>query len=147
MLHARPHAAQFDGIDPVEHLDRLVGGVAGRDLDAGDRTVAQDMNVLAGKIVRMTPEGRVFSDNSFPASLVYSSGHRNPQGLAWDELNVIRPGGNYGWPEVEGIANRNGFTDQQWPPAEASPSGMDITNGSIYSADLRGRHLRQIPLD
>ncbi|MFD0885148.1 PQQ-dependent sugar dehydrogenase [Streptosporangium algeriense] len=133
--------------------------------DAGDRDTAQDLGALSGKILRMTPEGKAPQDNPFAGSLVYSYGHRNPQGIAWDtggamyasefgqdtwdELNVIKPGANYGWPQAEGIANRDGFTDpvQQWRPAEASPSGMAITKGSIHIANLRGRLLRQVPLD
>ncbi|MCI1748134.1 MAG: PQQ-dependent sugar dehydrogenase [Acidipropionibacterium sp.] len=133
--------------------------------DAGDRPSAQDRDSLSGKILRMTPEGKAPSDNPFPGSLVYSYGHRNPQGIAWapdgtmyasefgqdtwDELNVIKPGGNYGWPTVEGIAHREGLTDpvQQWRPADASPSGMAIVDGQIYIANLRGARLRQIPLD
>ncbi|MGI5219890.1 PQQ-dependent sugar dehydrogenase [Nocardia sp. CA-290969] len=133
--------------------------------DAGDRGSAQERAALTGKILRMTPDGRAPADNPFPGSLVYSYGHRNPQGLAWsadgtlyasefgqdtwDELNVIEPGGNYGWPEVEGIAGRDGFRDpvQQWRPADASPSGMAVQDGSIYLANLRGGRLRQIPLD
>ncbi|MFF4988782.1 PQQ-dependent sugar dehydrogenase [Streptosporangium saharense] len=133
--------------------------------DAGNRAAAQDVAVLAGKILRMTPDGKVPRGNPFAGSLVYSYGHRNPQGIAWDtrgtmyasefgqdtwdELNVIKAGANYGWPEVEGIANRRGFTDpvQQWRPAEASPSGIAITKGSIYIANLRGQMLRQVPLD
>lgn len=133
--------------------------------DAGDRGSAQDRNAPTGKILRMSPDGRAPEDNPFPGSLVYSYGHRNPQGLAWsadgtlyssefgqdtwDELNVIEPGGNYGWPEVEGIAGRAGFLDpvQQWRPDEASPSGMAISGQTIYLANLRGERLRQIPLD
>ncbi|MFY9633863.1 MAG: PQQ-dependent sugar dehydrogenase [Cellulosimicrobium cellulans] len=133
--------------------------------DAGNRDSAQNLNTPSGKILRMTPIGAVPDDNPFPGSRVYSYGHRNPQGLAWtdagtlyasefgqntwDELNVIEPGGNYGWPIVEGIAGEHGFIDpvQQWAPAEASPSGMAIHEGSIYIANLRGKRLRQVPLD
>ncbi|MFD4404872.1 PQQ-dependent sugar dehydrogenase [Nocardia sp. NPDC058499] len=133
--------------------------------DAGDRRSAQDRDAPTGKILRMTPDGRAPADNPFPGSRVYSYGHRNPQGLAWsadgtlyasefgqdtwDELNVIEPGGNYGWPEVEGIAGRAGFIDpvQQWRPDESSPSGMAISGDALYLANLRGERLRQIPLD
>lgn len=133
--------------------------------DAGDTGNAQDLNSLGGKILRMKPDGRVPEDNPFGESLVYSYGHRNPQGIAWDEngtmwstefgqntwdeLNRIEPGGNYGWPEVEGIGDGEEFIDpvQQWEPAEASPSGMAIANGSIYFANLRGERLIEVPLD
>ncbi|WP_230748367.1 PQQ-dependent sugar dehydrogenase [Brevibacterium sp. CCUG 69071] len=143
--------------------------------DTGDRDSAQDREALSGKILRMTTDGDAPEDNPFDDSLVYSYGHRNPQGIAWDsegtmyasefgqdtwdELNVIEAGGNYGWPEVEGIAGENGgdsgnsgsgdFIDpvQQWSPDEASPSGMAITEDSIFIANLRGERLREIPLD
>ncbi|MFD3507725.1 PQQ-dependent sugar dehydrogenase [Nocardia sp. NPDC058666] len=133
--------------------------------DAGNRAAAQDRAAFAGKILRMTPDGKAPADNPIPGSLVYSYGHRNPQGITWapdgrmfasefgqntwDELNLIQPGGNYGWPEVEGLAGRAGFIDpvQQWKPSEASPSGMTIIDGSVYIANLRGERLRQIPLD
>ncbi len=132
--------------------------------DAGDRSSAQDRDELSGKILRMTPQGRAPDDNPFAGSLVYSYGHRNPQGIAWDqngtmyasefgqdtwdELNVIEAGGNYGWPEVEGIAGRSGFVDpvQQWAPADASPSGIAVRDGFLYIANLRGERLRRVPL-
>lgn len=133
--------------------------------DAGDGENAQDLDSWSGKILRMTPEGQVPRNNPFDESLVYSYGHRNPQGIAWDEdgtmyasefgqntwdeLNVIKAGANYGWPEVEGIGEGDEYTDpvQQWDPAVASPSGIAITDGSIYIANLRGERLRQVPLD
>ncbi|WP_082508728.1 PQQ-dependent sugar dehydrogenase [Microbacterium sp. Leaf161] len=133
--------------------------------DAGDRDSAQDRDVLSGKILRLTPEGEVPADNPFDDSPVYSYGHRNPQGIAWDaeggmyasefgqdtwdELNVIEPGGNYGWPEVEGIADDGDYIDpvQQWRPDAASPSGIAVTSSSIVIANLRGERLRTVPLD
>ncbi|MGO2005238.1 PQQ-dependent sugar dehydrogenase [Arthrobacter rhombi] len=132
--------------------------------DTGDRSLAQDRESLGGKILRMEPDGGIPASNPFDDSYVYSYGHRNPQGLAWDavgtlyatefgqstwdELNVITAGANYGWPAVEGIADEEGFTDpvQQWEPAEASPSGMAITAGAIFIANLRGAALRVVPV-
>nr|WP_255426169.1 PQQ-dependent sugar dehydrogenase [Pseudonocardia sp. C8] len=132
--------------------------------DAGDRDSAQDLGALSGKILRLTPDGGVPADNPFPGSPVYSYGHRNPQGLAWaddgtlfasefgqntwDELNVIEPGANYGWPLVEGIAGRPGHVDpvQQWDPADASPSGIAIHRGRILVANLRGERLFAVPV-
>lgn len=132
--------------------------------DARDSSSAQDLDVLAGKILRMTPDGDVPPDNPFPGSLVYSSGHRNVQGLGWaedgtmfaaefgqdtwDELNVIEPGGNYGWPDVEGAGGGDGFIDpvQQWPPSEASPSGLAVVGGTVFIANLRGQVLRAVPV-
>ncbi|WP_337004810.1 MULTISPECIES: PQQ-dependent sugar dehydrogenase [unclassified Microbacterium] len=133
--------------------------------DAGDRESAQDPDSLSGKILRLTPDGAIPTDNPFEGSPIYSLGHRNPQGIAWDddgsmyasefgqdtwdELNVIEPGSNYGWPDVEGVASAEGFVDpvQQWAPATASPSGVAITAGSIFIANLRGERLREVPLD
>lgn len=132
--------------------------------DAGASDNAQDKGSLSGKILRMTPEGQRPADNPFPDSLVYSFGHRNPQGLdwdkdgtlyasefgqdTWDELNVIEAGGNYGWPEVEGIAENDDFIDpvQTWKPADASPSGLVVVGESIFVANLRGERLRDIPM-
>ena len=153
---------------PVHNGGRLAFGPDGMLYattgDAGDRSSAQDTDSLSGKILRMTAEGGAPEDNPFPGSLVYSYGHRNPQGLAWDpagtlfasefgqntwdELNVIEPGGNYGWPEAEGIAGRDGFIDpvQQWEPGDASPSGIATAGNSVFIANLRGERLRAVPL-
>ena len=133
--------------------------------DAGDPDSAQDLDALSGKILRLAPDGEIPADNPFDGSPVYSSGHRNPQGIAWDadgamyasefgqntwdELNVIEPGGNYGWPEVEGIAGDDDYIDpvQQWSPDAASPSGIAVTASDILIANLRGERLRVVPLD
>lgn len=132
--------------------------------DATTGPLAQDLGSLGGKILRMTPEGEPAPGNPFPGSLVYSYGHRNVQGLAfdskgrlwaaehgedrWDELNLIRPGGNYGWPLVEGRGRGDSFIPPaaQWRPAEASPSGIAIVNDVVYMAALRGQRLWQIPI-
>ena len=133
--------------------------------DAGNGQYAQDLESPAGKILRLTADGEIPQDNPFPDSPVYSYGHRNPQGIAWDadgtlyasefgqntwdELNVIEPGGNYGWPEVEGIAERDDFIDpvQQWAPHDASPSGIAVVGGVILIANLRGERLLEVPLE
>jgi len=133
--------------------------------DAGNRDSAQDTRSLSGKILRLRPDGGIPVDNPFPGSPVYSFGHRNPQGIAWDaggtlyasefgqdtwdELNVIEPGGNYGWPDAEGTAGREGFIDpvQQWEPDTASPSGIAVLGDSLFIANLRGERLREVPLE
>jgi glucose/arabinose dehydrogenase len=130
--------------------------------DAGQRGAAQDPSSLSGKILRMTQTGAAPADNPFPGSLVYSLGHRNPQGIAWDdsgqlwaaefgqntwdELNAIVPGSNYGWPTVEGAASDPAFTNPvtQWSTAEASPSGLAFTRGTLFLAALRGERLWSI---
>lgn len=133
--------------------------------DALAPSQSQDLDSIAGKILRITPDGDIPDDNPFPDSPVYSYGHRNPQGLAWDEegtmyssefgkddwdeLNIIEPGGNYGWPEVEGTGGEPEYIDpvQQWTPAEASPSAIEIHNDTIYMVALRGQRLWEIPLE
>ncbi|MBX9471901.1 PQQ-dependent sugar dehydrogenase [Microcella sp.] len=133
--------------------------------DAQQTERAQDRSSLAGKILRLSPDGAVPADNPFADSHVYSLGHRNPQGLVfdrtgqlwaaefgqntWDELNRIEPGANYGWPVVEGIGGRSGFTDpvQQWATSEASPSGLGIVGDTLFLAALRGQRLWAIDID
>ncbi|GAA1459690.1 PQQ-dependent sugar dehydrogenase [Nocardiopsis exhalans] len=125
---------------------------------------SQDTDSLAGKILRMTTTGDPAPDNPFD-NYAYSYGHRNVQGLAWDEaenlyatefgqdlldeVNLIEPGNNYGWPEVEGPGGGDEYTDPliTWEPAEASPSGAAIAGDSLYVASLRGARLWEIPLN
>ncbi|MCP3425620.1 PQQ-dependent sugar dehydrogenase [Rothia sp. AR01] len=132
--------------------------------DAGDGRRSQDLGNLGGKILRLTPEGEVPGDNPFPGSPVYSYGHRNVQGIAWDEdgtlyasefgqntwdeLNVVEAGGNYGWPDAEGSDEGQDFTDpvQQWSTSDASPSGIAILGDTLYMAALRGERLYEVPL-
>ena len=130
--------------------------------DARETTRAQDVDSLNGKILRMTPDGAAPDDNPFPGSLVYSYGHRNPQGIAWDdagqlyaaefgqdtwdEFNRIEAGGNYGWPEVEGEGGGEGFVDPliQWPTDDASPSGLTYVRGTFFLAALGGKQVYAI---
>ncbi|MEU3316289.1 PQQ-dependent sugar dehydrogenase [Streptomyces sp. NPDC006662] len=132
--------------------------------ETGNTALAQDRKSLGGKILRMTPDGKPVHGNPEPDSVVYSWGHRNVQGLAWDkdkrlwasefgqhtwdELNLIEPGGNYGWPEVEGKGGKAGFRDPVavWKTEEASPSGIAWAEGSVWMASLKGERLWRIPL-
>jgi aldose sugar dehydrogenase len=133
--------------------------------DASDVALSPDEGSLGGKILRLTPDGDVPDDNPDPGSPVYSSGHRNVQGIAWDdegtlwasefgantwdELNRIRPGEDYGWPTVEGAGGSDqGFVDPrvQWPTDQASPSGIAFAEGTIYLAALRGQRLWAVPV-
>ena len=131
--------------------------------DASRRGLAQDRRNLGGKILRMTPAGKPAPGNPFN-SLVWSYGHRNVQGIAWDpdkrlyatefgqntwdELNLIDKGRNYGWPLVEGRGDleeyRNPFV--QWRTEDASPSGLAYLDGSLWAGALRGGRLWQIPV-
>lgn len=157
-------------VGPVHNGGRLAFGPDGRLYigagDAGDREQAQDRSSLGGKILRVDQDGRAPSDNPWRGSPVWSTGHRNVQGLAWDsdgrmfatefgqdtwdELNRIRKGGNYGWPRYEGRAQQDGFIDPiaQWRPRDASPSGLAIdAENRAYVAALGGQALIRVTLD
>ncbi|WP_328768458.1 PQQ-dependent sugar dehydrogenase [Streptomyces sp. NBC_00286] len=126
--------------------------------------LAQDKGSPGGKILRLTPDGEPAPGNPFD-NAVYSYGHRNVQGLAWDsekrlwasefgqqtwdELNHIEPGDNYGWPDAEGESDDSQYHNPiaQWGVAEASPSGIAYAEGSIWMAGLRGKRLWRIPLN
>ncbi|MFP4482385.1 MAG: PQQ-dependent sugar dehydrogenase [Thermovirgaceae bacterium] len=139
--------------------------------DVWQAKIAQDHESLGGKILRLTPGGSIPPDNPFEGSPVYSLGHRNPQGLAWhpetgdlfssehgpsgefglrgrDIVNVIKAGGNYGWPLVLGDADVEGFIDPlvMWERA-TPPSGMAFWDGRLFVATLRSRALIRIALE
>ncbi|MFR9788895.1 PQQ-dependent sugar dehydrogenase [Streptomyces sp. MB22_4] len=132
--------------------------------ETGRRKLAQNRNSLGGKILRLTPDGEPAPGNPFPDSPVYSYGHRNVQGLAWDdrqrlfasefgqdtwdELNAVKPGGNYGWPSAEGRSSDPRFQNPlaQWHTDDASPSGITYVHGVIWMAALKGERLWRIPL-
>ena len=131
--------------------------------DSGDTSLAQDPGSLGGKVLRMTPEGE---PPAGARTVVLSRGHRNVQGLAFDEagrtyavefgqnrfdeVNVVSEGTNGGWPEVEGEGDGGGrflAPIVTWSTSEASPSGAAVAGGSLYVAALRGERLWRVPLD
>jgi aldose sugar dehydrogenase len=133
--------------------------------DAGDENLSQDIESLAGKILRITDEGEIPAENPFN-SAVYSYGHRNPQGIVWDsqerlwstehgpvardELNLIELGKNYGWPVIRGNEQQDGMEtpivhsgdDYTW-----APSGMTYWDGSLFFTGLRGQSIYEAKID
>jgi len=142
--------------------------------EAGIPEMAQDLNSLGGKILRINPDGTIPDDNPFENSPVYSYGHRNPQGLDWDpvtgklvisehgsrahdEVNVIEPGKNYGWPKVVGDETGPDYSspilhtgDETWAPSGASfynSNNIEQWENKYFIAALGGKHLRMLDLD
>ncbi|MCH8860625.1 MAG: PQQ-dependent sugar dehydrogenase [Thaumarchaeota archaeon] len=142
--------------------------------DAGNADSAQDLNSLGGKILRVNPDGSVPSDNPFPDSIIFSYGHRNPQGIDWDpvtgklvntehgefahdEINIVEAGKNYGWPKVIGGEHNPDFVDpilhtgdDTWAPSGATfydSNNIPEWENKYFVATLRGNHLRMLDLD
>jgi glucose/arabinose dehydrogenase len=136
-----------------------------------ERQLAQDMESLGGKFLRVTSEGEIPQDNPFDGSMIYTLGHRNPQGFDWhpetgdlfssehgpsgemalrgrDIINVIYPGENYGWPEVVGEVNHDDYMDPivMWERA-VPPSGMAFWDNDLFVATLRSQALVRITMD
>lgn len=149
--------------------------------DARNPLAAQDLSSLAGKILRLEPDGSIPTDNPFPESPIWSYGHRNPQGIAWtpdgrlyatehgptgdlglaahDEVNLIEPGSNYGWPYVVGNLVRQPLPEAVPPVLESgtttwAPSGATIVQkgripqwqGNLLFAGLRSQALWRVVL-
>jgi glucose/arabinose dehydrogenase len=139
-------------IGPDEKLYATTG-------DVGKNDLAQDLDSLAGKILRMELNGDIPTDNPFDDSYVFSYGHRNSQGIAWDdqgnmynsehgedghdEINVIKAGKNYGWPVIQGDEREDDMEsplvhsgDSTW-----APSGIAFKDGKLYIASLAGKKI------
>lgn len=143
--------------------------------DMSQPFVAQDVNNLASKILRITEEGEIPSDNPFPGSPVYSYGHRVVQGFAWDpdtgaffnsehgpsgaevegsvryrdEVNKVEKGGNHGWPIVVGAPGIGSYVDPKvsWNKAAVPPAGMTFYKGDLFVASLGGQALIRLVFD
>lgn len=145
--------------------------------DAQESSLAQKLTSLNGKILRLNSDGSIPADNPIANSYVYSYGHRNSQGLAWqpksgrlyatehgpsgfqgccrDEINFIEPGKNYGWPSVRGDEKRDGMVapvihagiSETWAPAGAAFATRGPWAGSLLFTGLRGQTLYRLRLD
>ena len=180
LLNGIPGAPNHDGARLMVGPDKLLYMTTG---DAQTPGLSQDLNSLAGKVLRLDLEGQPAQDNPF-GTAVYSFGHRNPQGLVFhpatgllyntehgpldnDEVNLILPGRNYGWPDVRGFCDNDVLTGETafclsnnvveplavWTPTIA-PAGADIYNedlipawkGSLLLTTLKGQALWVISL-
>ncbi len=132
--------------------------------DAAEPRLAQQRDSLAGKILRLNRDGTVPDDNPFPGSPVFSLGHRNPQGLAWDpsggmfeaehgpsghdKINRILAGRNYGWPDARWWGSDPRYVKPLLESGEETwaPSGMAFLGGDLFVAGLRGQRLLRVTL-
>jgi glucose/arabinose dehydrogenase len=132
--------------------------------ETGDGELAQAKSSLGGKILRLEPDGSIPDDNPFPNSPIWSYGHRNVQGIAWDdagrlwateygstewdEVNLIRRGHNYGWPSAEGTSDLPGVTNPAavFSTDVASPSGLAYLDGALWFGALQGQTMWRLPV-
>lgn len=154
---ARIHNGGRLEIGPDNKLYATVG-------DAAHPESAQDLKALSGKILRLNLDGTIPDDNPLENSFIYSYGHRNPQGITWDEqgkmysaehgatahdeINVIVPGGNYGWPIIQGDEEKKGMIKPLFHSGNETwaPSGLTYYKGKLYVAALRGQQIRAFDL-
>ena len=159
ILRGIPKAVNHDGGRMVFGPDGMLFVSTG---EAGQPDLAQDPTSLGGKILRIDQDGKAPKDNPLDGSPVWTTGHRNIQGLAfdddgrlwasefgaqtYDELNLIERGRNYGWPVFEGKGGDAAFADPQvqWATDDASPSGLAFLDGRLWLGALRGERLWRV---
>jgi glucose/arabinose dehydrogenase len=159
ILTGIPNAFNHDGGRMIFGPDGMLYVSTG---EAGQPDLAQDRGSLGGKILRITQDGDPAPGNPDRRSPIWTWGHRNVQGLAFDdgghlwasefgqdtfdELNLIQKGRNYGWPMVEGKGDEPGLTDPQvtWSTDDASPSGLAFVDGRLWLGALRGERLWRV---
>ncbi len=162
ILTGIPKALNHDGGRMVFGPDRMLYVSTG---EAGQPDLAQDRESLGGKILRITQDGDPAPGNPDRRSPIWTWGHRNVQGLAFDdngnlwasefgqnafdELNLIEKGRNYGWPDVEGVGNEPGLQDPQvtWSTSESSPSGLAFVGGRLWLGALQGERLWRVDVN
>jgi glucose/arabinose dehydrogenase len=169
LLDRIPASTIHDGGRLKFGADGLLYATAG---DAANTSFAQDVTATAGKILRITPTGSSAPDNRF-GSPVFTFGHRNPQGFDWhpvtgeiwasehgntgnDEINLIRSGSNYGWPNIQGSTTAPGMEAPiAFYGSTIAPSGASFYRGQLFPAfannlfvaTLRGTHLLRLTID
>jgi glucose/arabinose dehydrogenase len=162
ILTGIPLGSNHDGGRMIFGPDKLLYVSTG---ESGQPDLAQDRDSLGGKILRITPDGDPAPGNPDRSSPVWTWGHRNVQGLAFDdqgnlwasefgqdtfdELNLIQKGRNYGWPIVEGKGDEPGMTNPQitWSTDDASPSGLAFLDGRLWLGALKGERLWRVDVN